>query len=133
MWGTIVLDLLYFMYYSVYRTNVPVAGELVQKRKFAIFWTRRRYRNDHQGGIKMEKQMSLTFGEIMKQNKRRVNYHIHRLSLQDQHQKFYQRSLVILWNPYEKYHPDIGVLSTYFNFTIRHHLDVMRRKSQEQE
>src|SRR5690625_3290408 len=82
----------------------------------------------------MEKQSNLSFEEIMKQNERRVHYHIHRLNLQDPQQEFYQEGLVAMWNAYEKYQPDKGTLATYFNYTIRHRLiDLVRKKAKEQQ
>lgn len=75
-----------------------------------------------------------TFEEIFKQNERRIHYHLHKLSIQDPHQEFYQEGLVAMWDAYENYQPDQGPLSTYFNFIIRHRLiDMIRKESRRIE
>jgi len=82
----------------------------------------------------MEEKTKLTFEEIAKQNERRVHYHIHRLSLRDPHEEFFQEGLVAMWNAYEKHEPDKGPLATYFNYTIRNRLiDLIRKKAREQQ
>jgi len=81
----------------------------------------------------MENKTNLSFEEIMKQNERRVHYYIHRLKVNDTHQEFYQKGLVAMWRAYETYQPDKGVLSTYFNYSIRHRLiDLIQKKAKEQ-
>ncbi|WP_029270227.1 sigma-70 family RNA polymerase sigma factor [Virgibacillus alimentarius] len=79
----------------------------------------------------MDKKFAeLSFEEIMKQNERRVHYHIHRLNVRDPHKEFYQEGLVAMWNAYEKYEPDKGPLATYFNYSIRNRMiDLMRKKA----
>ncbi|WP_373895127.1 sigma-70 family RNA polymerase sigma factor [Virgibacillus sp. CBA3643] len=75
-----------------------------------------------------------TFEEIFKQNERRIHYHIHKLNIRDPHQEFYSEGLVAMWNAYEKYQPDKGPMSTYFNYTIRNRMiDLMRKRNKEQE
>lgn len=82
----------------------------------------------------MEKKVNLSFEEIVKQNERRIHYHIHKLNLQDPHQEFYQEGLFAMWNAYRKYQPDKGTLSTYFNYTIRNRMiDLLRKKAREQK
>lgn len=68
------------------------------------------------------KRAAFSFEEILKQNERRIRYHIHRLNIQDPHQDFFQEGLCALWNAYEKYEPDKGPMATYFNYTIRNRL-----------
>ena len=81
----------------------------------------------------MENKTNLSFEEIMKQNERRVHYYIHRLKVNDTHQDFFQEGLVAMWHAYEKYQPNKGALSTYFNYTIRHRLiDLIQKKAKEQ-
>jgi len=71
-----------------------------------------------------------TFDEILKQNERRIHYYIHKLNIRDPHQEFYQEGLVAMWNAYEKYEPDKGQLSTYFNYSIRNRLiDLIRKEN----
>ncbi|MBY7144577.1 hypothetical protein KFZ56_16270 [Virgibacillus sp. NKC19-3] len=64
----------------------------------------------------------MTFEEIYKQNERRVYYQIHKMNIIDPQQEFYPHGLVAMWNPYEKYQPDNGLLATYFNYTIQSHI-----------
>ncbi|RDW21399.1 hypothetical protein CWR48_03065 [Oceanobacillus arenosus] len=81
----------------------------------------------------MEKN-TFTFEEIFEQNERRIHYYLHKLKIRDPHQEFYQEGMIAMWNAYEKYQPDKGPLSTFFNFTIRHHLiDIVRKDSRRQE
>ena len=56
----------------------------------------------------MEKKEDLSFEEIMKQNERRVHYHIHKLQVNDPHQEFYQEGLVAIEDAYETHQPDLG-------------------------
>lgn len=82
----------------------------------------------------MREKTKLQFEDIVKQNERRVHYHIHKLSLRDPHQEFFQEGLVAMWNAYEKHEPDKGPLATYFNYTIRNRLiDLIRKKAREQQ
>src|SRR5699024_11256212 len=47
--------------------------------------------------------------------------------------EFYQKGLVAMWRAYETYQPDKGVLSTYFNYSIRHRLiDLIQKKRSEE-
>ncbi|WP_404458951.1 sigma-70 family RNA polymerase sigma factor [Oceanobacillus kapialis] len=79
----------------------------------------------------MENNME-SFEEIMKQNERRVHYHIHRLNLSDPHQEYFQEGLCAMWNAYENYNPDKGTMATYFNYTIRNRLvDLARKQGRE--
>ncbi|WP_240458708.1 sigma-70 family RNA polymerase sigma factor [Virgibacillus sp. Bac330] len=83
---------------------------------------------------KQKKAVSMTFDEIVKQNERRIYYHLHKLNIRDPHHEFYQEGLVAMWNAYEKYQPDKGPLATYFNYTIRNRLiDVVRKEAREKE
>src|SRR5699024_8123708 len=67
------------------------------------------------------------------QNKRRIYYHIHQLSLKDPHQEFLQIDLTSLWQAYKAYQPDKGPMSTYFNYMIRNRLiDQLRQQSRYQ-
>ncbi|ASK64343.1 hypothetical protein CFK37_09040 [Virgibacillus phasianinus] len=78
--------------------------------------------------------MNVTFEEVYEQNKRRIHYHIHKLHIHDPHQEFYQEGLCAMWNAYQTYQPDKGVMSTYFNYTIRNRLiDILRKKTREQQ
>ncbi|MEW9676818.1 sigma-70 family RNA polymerase sigma factor [Lentibacillus sp. L22] len=75
-----------------------------------------------------------SFEEIFKQNERRIHYHIHRLHIQDPHNEFFVEGLYAMWCAYKKYKPDQGVMSTYFNFTIRNRLiDMLRKKKRENQ
>ncbi|WP_430790580.1 sigma-70 family RNA polymerase sigma factor [Virgibacillus flavescens] len=81
----------------------------------------------------MEEKKQFTFEEIYEQNNRRIHYHIHNLHINDPHQEFYQEGLFAMWNAYKTYEPDKGVMSTYFNYTIKNRLiDLMRKKSREE-
>ena len=74
--------------------------------------------------------IDLDFEEILKQNERRIYYHMHRLGIRD----FYAGGLFALWMAYKKYEPDKGPLATYFNFMIRNRLiDKIRQESRVQE
>ena len=74
-----------------------------------------------------------TFEEIYERNKRRIHYQIHRLSIQDSEKEFFQEGLCAMWHAYEKYNPDKGPMSTYFNYTIRNRLiDLLRKQRNEQ-
>lgn len=78
----------------------------------------------------MDAKKHVSFEEMVKQNERRIHYQIHKLNVYDPHNEFYQEGLVAMWNAYEKYKPDKGMLSTYFNYTIRNRLiDLIRKKT----
>lgn len=80
----------------------------------------------------MEKKTKLSFEEIMKQNERRMHLQIYKLNIDDPHEEFYQGGIVVFWNAYETYQPDMGTLSTYFNYIIRRRLiNLLRRKEYE--
>ena len=82
----------------------------------------------------MSKNKKLVFEEVLKQNERRIHYHINRLKVRDTHQEFYQEGLFAMWNAYESYQPDKGPLSTYFNFIIRNRMiDLLRKKTRQQK
>ncbi|MEN1968544.1 sigma-70 family RNA polymerase sigma factor [Lentibacillus sp. N15] len=75
-----------------------------------------------------------SFEDIFKQNERRIHYQIHKLNIQDPHNEFYVEGLYAMWCAYKKYRPDQGVMSTYFNFTIRNRLiDMLRKKKRENQ
>ena len=79
-------------------------------------------------------RIDLDFEEILKQNERRIYYHMHRLGIRDPYGDFYAEGLFALWMAYKKYEPDKGPLSTYFNFMIRNRLiDKIRQESRAQE
>ncbi|WHX25650.1 sigma-70 family RNA polymerase sigma factor [Virgibacillus halodenitrificans] len=72
------------------------------------------------------------FEEIYEQNKQRIHYQIHRLNIRDPHKEYFQDGLCAMWHANETYDPDKGVLSTYFNYTIRQKLlDQLRKDSKE--
>jgi RNA polymerase sigma factor (sigma-70 family) len=80
----------------------------------------------------MEHDKETSFEEVFKQNERRIYYHIQRLGIHDTHREFYLEGLYAMWKAYQKYEPDKGTLSTYFNYTIRHRLiDMLRKKARE--
>ncbi|MGY0691356.1 sigma-70 family RNA polymerase sigma factor [Virgibacillus sp. FSP13] len=82
----------------------------------------------------MNKDNKVTFEEIFKQNERRIHYQIHKLRIQDPHREFYVEGLYAMWLAYKKYKPDQGLMSTYFNYTIRNRLiDMIRKKTREQD
>ncbi|QKY70282.1 sigma factor [Lentibacillus sp. CBA3610] len=71
----------------------------------------------------------ITFEEIFEQNKRRNNYHIHKLNIPDPHQAFFQEGLVAMWQAYESYQPDKAPMATYFNDMTRNRMiDTIRRR-----
>ncbi|WP_121615354.1 sigma-70 family RNA polymerase sigma factor [Virgibacillus halodenitrificans] len=73
-----------------------------------------------------------TFEEIYKQNKQRIHYQIHRLNIHDPHEEYFQEGLCAMWQAYESYEPSKGVMSTYFNYTIRQNLlDQIRKDSKK--
>lgn len=75
----------------------------------------------------------LSFEEIYEQNKKRIHYHMNKLGIQGSKEDFYQEGLFVLWNAYEKYEPDKGALSTYFNYAIRNRLiDIIRKRTRDQ-
>ncbi|HAM79227.1 RNA polymerase sigma factor [Ornithinibacillus bavariensis] len=75
-----------------------------------------------------------TFEEIVKQNEKRIYYHIHKLQIRDPHNEFYVEGLYAMWLAYKNYQPDKGPLATYFNFIIRNRLiDLIRSKTREQK
>jgi len=75
-----------------------------------------------------------TFEEIFAQNERRIYFHMHRLNLKDPHQEYYQKGLIAMWEAYQKYQPDKGAFSTYFNAMINQRLrDLMREKYRTKE
>lgn len=89
-------------------------------------------KNNSNAAQKQESQVKMSFEDIFRQNERRIHYHIHRLNIQDPHREFYVEGLHAMWTAYKKYRPDQGVLSTYFNFTIRNRLiDMLRKKTRE--
>lgn len=65
----------------------------------------------------------IAFEEILKQNKKRIHYHIHKLKTQGSHY-----GLMAMWSDNQKYQPDKGLLATYFNFIIRNQLKNRLRK-----
>lgn len=71
---------------------------------------------------KKEEKSSFTFEKVYEQNKRRIHYHIHRMNIRDPHNDFFQEGLFALWNAYEKYEPNKGPMSTYFNYIIEKRL-----------
>lgn len=82
----------------------------------------------------MDKHTNVTFEKIFEQNQRRIHFQIHKLRINDPHQEFYQEGLCAMWNAYQTYQPDKGVMSTYFNYTIRNRLiDMLRKKTNEQK
>ncbi|WP_233879906.1 sigma-70 family RNA polymerase sigma factor [Virgibacillus halodenitrificans] len=75
---------------------------------------------------------SFNFEEIYEQNKQRIHYQIHRLNINDPYGEYFQEGLCSMWQAFETYDPDKGVLSTYFNYTIRQNLlDQLRRNNKE--
>jgi RNA polymerase sigma factor (sigma-70 family) len=83
------------------------------------------------GSISMNKPQS--FESILAQNKRRIHYQIHKLNIRDPEQEFFQEGIIAMWNAYEQYDPDKGLMATYFNYTIRNRLiDFIRQKQQYQ-
>jgi len=82
----------------------------------------------------MMENKRFTFEEIVAQNKRRIYFQMHRLNLKDPHQEYYQEGLIAIWEAYQKYQPDKGPLSTYFNYIIRHRLtDLIRKQNRTTE
>lgn len=75
----------------------------------------------------------LTFEEIVKQNERRIHYHIHKLNLHYPYKEYFNEGLVAMWRAYESYHPDKGPLATYFNFMIRNRLIDQLRKRKDKK
>lgn len=75
-------------------------------------------------------EQTVNFQEIVKQNKRRIHYYIHRLQIRDPHHDFYQEGLIALWDAYKTYKPDKGPMGTYFNYVIRNRLIDQIRKSE---
>lgn len=76
---------------------------------------------------------TFTFDEIYQQNQNRIHYHIHKLQIKDLHQEFYQIGLQSLWQAYQKYEPQKGPMSTYFNYIIRNRLiDQIRKEHRHQ-
>ncbi|WP_188455860.1 hypothetical protein [Virgibacillus oceani] len=78
------------------------------------------------------KNHKITFEEIRNQNKRRVQYHNYKLNVKDSYQERHQEGLVTMWNAYERYHPDNGLLATYFNYVIRKRMFDLTRQKKEQ-
>ena len=75
-----------------------------------------------------------TLEEILKQNEKRIHYHIHRLGIHDSHQEFYTEGLYAMWMAYRKYEPNKGPLGTYLNYMIRNRLiDTLRKTNRDQE
>ncbi|MEC5425299.1 sigma-70 family RNA polymerase sigma factor [Virgibacillus sp. C22-A2] len=71
-----------------------------------------------------------TFEDFYQQNKRRIHYQIHKLNIHDPHKEYFQEGLCAMWNAYQTYQPDKGVLSTYFNYTIRNRIiDLLRQQN----
>lgn len=64
----------------------------------------------------------ITFEELVEQNKRRIHYQMHKMTIGDPHGEFFQEGLIALWKANESYNPDKGTLATYFNYTIRNRL-----------
>ncbi|WP_188454815.1 sigma-70 family RNA polymerase sigma factor [Virgibacillus oceani] len=82
----------------------------------------------------MRNEKNDLFGEIFLQNKRRIYYQIHKLNLDDPHEEYYQEGLCAMWNAYENYQPDKGMMSTYFNYVIRNRLiDLNRKKKRDKQ
>lgn len=76
----------------------------------------------------------ITFEKIFEQNKRRINYQIHKLNIRDPHQAFFQEGLVAMWRAYESYQPDKGPMPTYFNYMIRNRMiDAIRKDTRKNE
>ncbi|OZU88059.1 hypothetical protein CIL03_13070 [Virgibacillus indicus] len=70
----------------------------------------------------MNKELEFSYEEIFEQNVRRTHYYICKLNMEDPHRGFYQIDFYRLWNAYRTYRLDKGILSTYFNYTIRKNL-----------
>jgi len=82
----------------------------------------------------MNENQTFTFEEIFHQNKNRIYYHMHKLGIRDPYGEFYSEGLFAMWTAYQKYEPNKGPMSTYFNYTIRHRLiDLLRKKLNDQE
>jgi RNA polymerase sigma factor (sigma-70 family) len=79
----------------------------------------------------MNNVQGIAFEEIYEQNKRRIHYYMNKLNIREDDNKedFYQEGLYALWKAFEKYDPNKGTLSTYFNYAIRNRLIDMIRKS----
>ncbi|WP_115771546.1 hypothetical protein [Oceanobacillus arenosus] len=75
----------------------------------------------------MERVDFVSFEEMYEQNERRIQYHIYKLHMDDLDQDFYVTRLYMLWIAYKKFQPYEGMLSTYFNYSIRMHLIDMPR------
>ncbi len=81
------------------------------------------------------KQPKFSFEDIFEQNKNRVYYQLHRLGIwNDPWREYFQEGTFALWNAYQKYQPDKGPLSTYFNYIIRYRLiDLLEKEARQRE
>lgn len=80
----------------------------------------------------MKEKNKASFEDIYEQNKRRIHYQLHKLNINDSNGDFFQEGLVAMWNAYERYQPDKGPMSTYFNFIIRNRIiDLIRKQKRD--
>src|SRR5699024_10239494 len=57
---------------------------------------------------------------------------LHKLGIKDPYNEFYVEGMYAMWEAYQKFQPDKGTLSTYFNYMIRFRLmDLLRKKARE--
>ncbi|WP_010531878.1 hypothetical protein [Lentibacillus jeotgali] len=64
------------------------------------------------------KENRISFDELFRQNERRFQYYQRNLSIDP----LPSEGLVVIWWPYRQYHPDLGLLATYFIYFIRKRL-----------
>ncbi|WP_249870424.1 hypothetical protein [Oceanobacillus saliphilus] len=76
----------------------------------------------------MEENKKKTFEEFFQQNKRRMYYHKAQLETR----AYDRKGIFPLSQPYRKVMPDLGLLSTYFNYEIRYYL-VCKQEEKEKE
>lgn len=82
----------------------------------------------------MNSTINQPFEDFVKQNERRIHFHIHLLHIKDVHNEFYQDGLYALWNVYQTYQPDKGSINSYLNWKIRNRLiDALRKKDRQQK
>src|SRR5699024_8180249 len=78
------------------------------------------------------KEKDKAFEAIFKENENRIHYHLHKLGIKDPYNEFYVEGMYAMWQAYQKFQPDKGTLSTYFNYMIRFRLmDLLRKKARE--
>ncbi|MBP1971349.1 RNA polymerase sigma factor (sigma-70 family) [Virgibacillus natechei] len=76
--------------------------------------------------------LNLTFDEVVVQHEAMIYYHLHKLCIIDNQEDFYQEGLCAMWEAYQKYRPDKGLLGTYFNSIIRNRLiDLIRKRTRD--